>query len=120
MDGAGRSLVVFGIYMLANAAWLIVMPNLVLRWLGIEETNEPWIRLVGLLAGIVGYYYIVAARHGLRAFYPATVRGRGAAALGFFGLVALKIGPWQLLLFGVVDLLAATWTHLALRHHDAR
>lgn len=48
MDAAGRSLVVFGIYMLVNATWLIVMPNLVLRWLGIAETSEPWIRLLGL------------------------------------------------------------------------
>lgn len=111
MDAAGRSLVVFGIYLLGNAVGLIVMPNVVLGLFGLPHTGESWIRVLGLLAGIIGYYYIFAARHGLRTFYPATVHGRAAGALVFLGLVVAQVGPWQLLVFGAIDLAAAIWTH---------
>jgi hypothetical protein len=119
MDGAAKSLVVFGAYLLLTAVGLVFSPNTVLGLLGLPITSEPWIRVLGMLAGVIGYYYIFAARNGLRAFYPATVHGRGAAALVFFGLVFARVGPWQLLLFGAVDLLAAVWTHLALRKGEA-
>lgn len=109
------SLVVFGVYLLLNAVGLTFAPNTVLALFGLPATQEPWIRVLGLLAGILGYYYIYAARLGLRFFYPATVHGRGVAAIVFLGLVATKVGPWQLLVFGAVDLLAALWTHLALK-----
>lgn len=115
MDAAAKSLVVFGVYLLMNAVGLTFIPNTVLGMFGLPATQEPWIRVLGLLAGIIGYYYIFAARQGLRSFYPATVHGRGAAGLVFLGLVAAKVGPWQLLIFGAVDLLAAVWTHFALK-----
>ena len=115
MDAAAKSLVVFAVYLLANALGLILAPNLVLDTFGMPRTSEPWIRVLGLLVGVVGYYYLVAARLGLRAFYPATVHGRLVAALVFLGLVVTKIGPWQLLIFGAVDLLAALWTRQAMR-----
>lgn len=119
MDAAARSLVVFGVYLLLNAVGLVFTPNLVLSLFGVPPTSEPWIRVLGLVAGVIGYYYIFAARQGLRAFYPATVHGRGVAALVFLGLVLMQLGPWQLLIFGAVDLLAALWTLTALRRQAA-
>jgi hypothetical protein len=119
MDAAAKSLVVFGAYLLLNAVGLVLTPNVVLGLFGVAATSEPWIRVLGLVAGVVGYYYIFAARHGLRGFYPATVHGRGVASLVFLGLVLTKVGPWQLLIFGAVDLAAALWTHLALKQRDA-
>jgi hypothetical protein len=119
MDAAARSLLVFGVYLLLNAAGLILSPNTVLALFGVPGTSEPWIRVLGLVAGVIGYYYIFAARHGLRAFYPATVHGRGIASLVFLGLVVAGLGPWQLLIFGAVDLLAALWTHFALKQREA-
>ena len=115
MDAAAKSLVVFGVYLLLNAVGLVFTPNIVLGLFELPATNEPWIRVLGLLAGVIGYYYIFAARHGLRALFPATVHGRGVASAVFLGLVVAKLGPWQLLLFGAVDLLAALWTHFALK-----
>lgn len=115
MDAAARSLVVFGAYLLLIAVGLAFAPNTVLGTLGLPATQEPWIRVLGLLAGIIGYYYIFAARQGLRSFYPATVHGRCIAALVFLGLAVTKVGPWQLLVFGAVDLIAALWTHFALK-----
>jgi glutathione S-transferase len=92
MDAAARSLVVFGGYLLANAVGLIFAPNLVLGLLGLPGTTEPWIRVLGLVAGVIGYYYIFAARNGLRPFYRASVHGRGGAVLVFVGLVSRAPG----------------------------
>lgn len=119
MSAAARSLVVFGIYLLINAVGLVVAPNVTLGLFGVPSTNEPWIRVLGLVVGVIGYYYIFAARHGLSAFYPATVHGRGMASLVFLGLVVTGVGPWQLLIFGAVDLMSAIWTHRSLKRTGA-
>lgn len=118
MDAAAKSLVVFGVYLLLIAVGLVFTPNIVFGLFGLPATDEPWVRVLGLVAGVIGYYYVFAARKGLRAFYPATVHGRTAAALIFLGLVVAKVGPWQLLVFGAVDALAALWTHFTLRQRE--
>jgi hypothetical protein len=119
MDAAAKSLIVFGVYLLLNAVGLVFAPNVVLGLFQMPATNEPWIRVLGLVVGVIGYYYIFAARHGLRGFYPATVHGRVVGALVFFVLVVTKLGPWQLLTFGAMDLGAALWTHFALKRRAA-
>ena len=71
--------------------------------------------MVGLIAGEIGFYCLFAAQKNIRAFYPATVFGRGFSALAFAALVALDIGPLQLLILVAVDLLTATWTYFAIK-----
>jgi hypothetical protein len=40
---------------------------------------------------------------------------RVVASLLFVALVATKIGPWQLLIFGAIDLSAALWTRISIK-----
>jgi hypothetical protein len=115
MRPAALSLTVYSVYLMANGVALLVAPGVTLSVLGLPPAEEPWIRVVGLVAGELGYYFLVAARKDIRAFYFSTVYGRGLAALVFVSLVVLKLGPLQLLLFGAVDLLAAGWTYLAIK-----
>ena len=115
MDAAARSLFVYGVYLLLNAVSLVLTPNMLLTLLGVPGTSEPWIRVVGLVAGEIGFYFLVAARRGLSALYPATVHARIVAALVFVALVATRVGPWQLLIFGAVDLLTALWTQRSIK-----
>jgi hypothetical protein len=119
MNAAARSLVVFGAYLLINAFSLTFAPNAMLGLFGLPSTNEPWLRVLGLVVGAIGYYYIFAAHHRLSAFYPATVWGRGMTSLAFLGLVVTGTGPWQLLIFGALDLLSALWTHRSLKRTEA-
>ena len=65
MNAAAKSLVVYGVYLLFNGIALVVAPNTVLTLFGLPGTSEPWIRVVGLVAGEIGYYFIFAARRGL-------------------------------------------------------
>jgi hypothetical protein len=113
------SLTVYGIYLLANGIGLAVAPGLPLAMLGLPPTEEPWIRVLGLVAGEVGFYILFAARKNLVAFFPATVYGRAGAAVVFVALVASKLAPAQLLLFAAVDAVTATWTYLAMRRQRA-
>ena len=120
MTGAARSLFVFGIYLSALGVLLLLSPNLLLRIFGAPPTNDIWIRVNGMFVICFAYYYIQAARHGVTAFIRWTVWGRAAVIIYFIAFVLLAGAPKPLLLFGVIDLLSATWTFLALRNDTAR
>jgi len=115
MTGASRSLFAFGIYLVALGLFLLLFPNLLLRTFGVPPTNEIWIRVNGMFVICLAYYYIQAARHGMTSFIRWTVWARGAVIVYFSAFVILGGAPRALLLFGVIDLLSATWTFMALQ-----
>lgn len=57
------SLFVFGIYLLATGAFLFVAPDLAFNLLGFPPTGEDWVRVAGLLAGLLGFYFILLREH---------------------------------------------------------
>ena len=115
MTPAARSLQVFGIYLLVLAAALVLAPNALLALFGMPPTQEVWIRVLGLLVGIVGAYDVLMATRSLWPLYMATVVARVLAFVLLTAFALLQIGPPQLALFGVIDLLGALWTWRALR-----
>ena len=115
MSRSGQSVLVFSIYLLVMGSILVAIPNLLLSVLRIPETTEVWVRVVGMLVLILGFYYNIAARNELRPFIRATVYGRLSVLFFFIAFVFLGYGPPILLVFGFVDALAATWTAMALR-----
>ncbi len=115
MSRATTSIRVFSVYLVILGATLIVAPDLVLRPFGIPPSPEAWIRVVGVLAVVLGLYYFVAARFELVPFYRATVLGRIFVFLSFAALALFGFAPPSLALFGAVDLAGAGWTAAALR-----
>ena len=63
----------------------------------------------------LSFYDIQAARAEWTDFFRWSVYTRGSVILFFVAFVLLGLAPPVLLLFGLVDLLGATWTGLALR-----
>ena len=119
MAPAAFTIKAFGIYVVATGIGLTLAPNLVLAPLGVPEAREVWLRMLGALAIVVGYYYLASAAGNARAFFVATVKGRFLFfALGI-GLILFANAPWQVLLFGLVDVAGAVWTHLALKAEEA-
>jgi len=115
MSYSAKTLVAFGAYLLGLAAILIFVPNQLLKFFGLAFTEEVWIRIVGVLTGILGYYYIQAARAGLTQFFIFTVQAR-AAVIFFFSMFVLRgLASPTLILFGLVDFAAAMWTYYALQ-----
>ncbi len=68
-----------------------VIPMQILHLFGLSAGDEVWVRVVGMLASIIGFYYLLAVRAGLDQFIPWTVPGRYFAAAFMAILVALKI-----------------------------
>ena len=112
---AALSVKVFSFYLFALAGILIVAPNQFLMVFGLATTDEVWIRVVGVLAAVLGFYYFEASRRQWTGFMRATVYGRFGVLVGFACLVGLGLAPPVLLLFGVVDAAAAVWTARGLR-----
>jgi len=115
MSRAGKSVLVFGIYLIGMGVNFIAAPNLFLSMFGFPASNDVWIRVVGMLALLLAFYYIQAARLELGAFFQLTVYARASVIFFFGAFVALGYVQPTLVLFGAVDLLGAIWTALALR-----
>ena len=115
MSNPAKSVLVHGFYLALSGLTLIVVPNLLFGLLGIPPTNEVWIRVVGVLTLILGFYFVQAARREVIEFMRWTVYAR-LTFMSFCIIFVLLgfIGP-VLLLFGLLDLLGAIWTALALR-----
>lgn len=115
MSHGGRSLVGFGIYAMIMGAGLLIAPDQMLDFLRTARTSEHWIRLLGVSAIVLGFYYITAGKHELTVLARASLWGRITMAAGFSALVALDIAPVLLLGIAGNELLGVLWTTLALR-----
>jgi hypothetical protein len=116
MNKPAVSVHVFGLYLLGLVGpGFMVAPHAVLGLAGLSAGDDLWIRVVGLLAALLGFYCVMAARAQLEPFFRWTVGAR-SAAVAFMVLMVLlgKAGP-ALLLFAATDLAAAGWTFVSLR-----
>lgn len=107
----------FGAYAIGTGLLLMAVPQLLLVPLGFAPPQELWIRVVGVLALVLGAYYWAMGAANVRAFFRATLWGRPLFALACLVLVLAAGAPWTLLLFGALDLAGAAWTAWALRAH---
>jgi len=115
MSKPARTILMFGVYLLALGAILVGAPNLLLGVFGIAATQEVWIRVVGMLVLILGAYDVQAARQEWEGFIRMSVPMRLSVIVFFAAFVAAGYVSPRLLLFGAVDFAAAAWTWLALR-----
>lgn len=120
MSRAAVSLLVFGVYLLILGSVLMVIPNAFLGVFGLPPTHDVWIRVVAMLVLILGCYYLGSARAELTPLFRWTVWMRASVPVFFAAFVAFGLVQPILLLFGVVDLAAATWTAVALRADGSR
>lgn len=114
MSRAARTIYVFSAYLLVIGAVLAVTPNTLLTLVGVAETEEVWIRILGVVSVLLALYYFDAARNETRSFFAATIVGRAfsASALVVFWATG---SPWQLLIFAGIEVAGAAWTYAAMR-----
>jgi len=115
MSKGARSVFVFGLYLVVLGIVLLVAPNVLLGIFLLASTTEVWVRVAGMLVLFLGFYYVQAARKELTDFLRWTMYPRSTVILFFAAFVLLGFAKPPLILFGVVDLLGAIWTGLALR-----
>ena len=116
MTKAEQSLFVFGLYLiLIVGAGFIFMPTVVLDIFKLSYGDDTWIRFVGLLASIIGVYYLVAARAKLEPMFIWTVYMRSYVVVFMIVmLIAGKVGT-SVLFFAALDAAGAAWTFLSLK-----
>ena len=119
MSKSALSLFVFSIYLYLLGLVLVVTPDTLLRIFKFPDADGLWIRVVGMLVIILGFYYSHAARDELRPFFVWTVIARSSVLLFFIAFVIAGLAPPALILFGVVDFAAAMWTLFAIRADTA-
>jgi hypothetical protein len=115
MNSAAKSLYYFGFYLLLLSAVLTAFPNILLSTFMMPETNEVWIRVVGVLVFNLGIYYVFMAQTNNTMFLSLSVYLRASILLWFVAFVLIGWAPATLIMFGVVDALAALWTYVELK-----
>ena len=119
MRNATLSVVVFGLYLtFVVGLSFMIMPHFILNLTGLSAGDDFWVRFAGMLAFIIGAYYLLAARVGFRDFYLWTVPARYFAAAFMLLMIILGKIDSVLLLFAGIDAASATWTWIALRSID--
>ncbi|TVQ25525.1 MAG: hypothetical protein EA382_06800 [Spirochaetaceae bacterium] len=114
MNPSELSVFVFGVYVVAIGVGFLFVPNVPLRLLRFEPARDPWIRALGLVLIVLGYYYLDAAQAGAVNFFWATVWGRFGILIGTTGLAVTRQAKPQIVGFGLIDAGGAVWTMLTL------
>jgi len=120
MTASAKSVCYFGFYLYVVGITLIVAPNFLLNTLQIPPTNEVWIRVAGVLAFCIGYYYHRAGSANIQAFFKHTIATRVFVFLSFSAFVMLNYISPLLIIFGAIDLAGAMWTWMALRNEKLK
>ncbi len=115
MSKSAKTVYFFSFYLFLVGLELTFIPNFFTKTAQLPEAHEPYIRVVGILAIILGVYYYQSAKNELTPFLKTTIAGRLIYFLGAVGLVVSQIAPPIFVAFGVVDLLGALWTWQTLK-----
>ncbi|MBL7741106.1 MAG: hypothetical protein JNK14_17925 [Chitinophagaceae bacterium] len=114
MNPAARTVFYFGLYLYLVGLTLITVPNVLMNMLQMPETNEVWIRVVGVLVICIAFYYHMTALANVMAFFKYTIPTRFFVFISFTALALLDYVSPMIIGFGVIDLLGAIWTWISL------
>lgn len=116
MTKSALNVYMYGLFLLIGIGLpFLVIPHDALSLFGLVAGDGMWVRLVGVLSGIMGAFYIMAVQDDLEPFYLWTVPARLCTAVFHTVMVVLGyVGP-GLLLFAFIDALTAALTWLAIR-----
>lgn len=112
---AARSIYWFSYYVFLAALFMLFFPLTLLSSMSQPPDQAGWVRVLGLVTLIVGFYYWHCGRTGAIEFFRATLVGRTAALLLFALLALLGLIPKPMAFAGVLDFVGAVWTWLSLR-----
>lgn len=91
-----------GLYNLAWGAWVIIAPHMLFRWSEMAPPTYPQIwQCVGMIVGVYGIGYIIAASHPIR-HWPIVLVGLLGKIFGPIGFLSAVLSgdlPWR---FGFV------------------
>ncbi|WP_421828633.1 hypothetical protein [Larkinella sp.] len=120
MSKSAKTVLYFSYYLFIIGLELTFIPNLFTKIAQLPDAHEPYIRVVGVLAFILGLYYYQAAKNDLTPLLKVTVLGRSIYFVAAVGFVFFSIAPPVFIAFGFIDLLGALWTGRVLKQEGKR
>jgi hypothetical protein len=114
MSKARFSIFIYSIYLASGGAVMAFIPNVILTLVGHPTTSEPWIRLFGALAMVLGLKGLHYQRLDIESMFQLDVYTRSFFATFLLVLVLMGIAQPILLVWTVVDYGAALWTQVAI------
>ena len=114
MSKSAKSVLIYGIYLAINGLMLLLIPNVLTSSLGIEPTNEVWIRLSGILLMAIAVYYILGAKYEIIVILKATAFIRVSIILFFTAFVLLDLVSPNIIIISLIDFLGGFWTFVML------
>ena len=109
------SMIVFGTYLFTvGGIGFGFYPHSTLSLIGLKADDDTFIRIVGLLAAILGVNYFLMVQQSTIIFFKLSILMRYLAGLFMLYLVVTGISHSNLLLLALGDVAAATWTLIAL------
>lgn len=108
------SLTVQMVYVTITGLQLIFVPNLLLGLLGLPNTNEIWIRILGVIVFVLAILYRSIINFGTLEVVKSTIVTRFVAAADII-ILALWSGLPILILFASVDIATSIWTWFELK-----
>ncbi len=85
---------------------------------GLARSTDAWVRIVGVLTGILAFYFLNSARVDDLTFIRATVVARIVFFIAVTTLVTAGLAASRFVAFGLIDLAGAAWTWLGLRSRE--
>ncbi len=107
---AAFSTLCWGLYMFVNGTSMMLYPSHTLEMMGMATTVDIWIRMAGLLALVLGFYYVQMGRYYFAPFYSWKMIGHAAGILIMTLFYLLGLAPATIFLLCLTDALAALWT----------
>ncbi len=115
MNPACRTIFLFGFYPLLAGLSMIIAPALPLQMMGWPVEGLDWIRMLGVVTMIVGYYYLQLGANDVLTFCRYSAQMRLVIPFVFVLLVLVfNMNPLYIALTAV-DFLGGVWTWSALR-----
>ena len=115
MSKTSISILVYSIYLGTGGAGMAFIPNVMLPLLGVPPTNEVWIRLFGFLALVLGAKGINGALLNLTPVMQFDIYTRTCFAVFLTVLILMGISPPIMIIFAIIDFVAAMWTLVSIR-----
>ncbi len=116
MTRAQLSVYMFGLYLISGVCLpFLLIPHFTLGLFGLSAGDGMWVRFVGVLAGIIGAFYVSAVPTWTDIMLGWTVPARYVSATFMCAMVALGKAGLALLIFAGLDAMTASITWIAIR-----
>jgi hypothetical protein len=115
MRQSSLSMLVFTVYMGVLCVGLLLFPAPFVTFFGFATPDPLWIRILGVVVGVLAFYYAIAIREEAFQFYRWTSLGRLVLLPASVVFVLLDLAPPILIVFFTFETGCGIWTGLALR-----